>query len=124
MRLFVCQLKEGLAVDGLVKQYFHAGAGPVCALLIRVFPRCTLCRQSHGALGATNMLTSCFSLLCFTVHRTSTLPSFRSSISDSTCDLRFTYCACAVSALLGDWSGVDKRSAVEYIERCYVRMQR
>eukprot|EP00903_Cladosiphon_okamuranus_P011080 g10459.t1 len=45
--------------------------------------------------------------------------SFRSSVSDSTCDLRFTYCACAVSTLLGDWSGVDKTKVAEYIERCY-----
>lgn len=52
---------------------------------------------------------------------TLTLFSFRSSASDSTCDLRFTYCACAVSTLLGDWSGVNKRKAAEYIERCYVR---
>ena len=46
--------------------------------------------------------------------------SFRSSASDSTSDLRFTYCACAVSTLLGNWSGVDRRKAAEYIERCYV----
>ncbi|CAM9301888.1 unnamed protein product [Scytosiphon promiscuus] len=45
--------------------------------------------------------------------------SFRASTSDSTCDLRFTYCACAVSTILGDWSGVDRRKAIEYIERCY-----
>eukprot|EP00752_Nemacystus_decipiens_P009381 g8384.t1 len=45
--------------------------------------------------------------------------SFRSSVSDSTCDLRFTYCACAVSTLLGNWSGVDTRKAAAYIERCF-----
>ncbi|CAM9267929.1 unnamed protein product [Hapterophycus canaliculatus] len=45
--------------------------------------------------------------------------SFRASVSDSTCDLRFTYCACAVSTILGNWNGVDRRKAIEYIERCY-----
>jgi len=33
-------------------------------------------------------------------------------------DLRFLYCACAVSALLGDWGGVDRPRALEYIRSC------
>ncbi|CAM9845467.1 unnamed protein product [Ectocarpus sp. 12 AP-2014] len=45
--------------------------------------------------------------------------SFKASASDSTCDVRFTYCACAVSTMLGNWSGVDRRKAAEYVERCY-----
>ncbi|CAM9779071.1 unnamed protein product, partial [Ectocarpus fasciculatus] len=45
--------------------------------------------------------------------------SFKASASDSTCDIRFTYCACAVSTILGNWSGVDRRKAAEYVERCY-----
>lgn len=51
---------------------------------------------------------------------TRTPNSFRASPSDSTCDLRFTYCACAVSTILGNWSGVNRQKAAEYIERCYV----
>lgn len=46
--------------------------------------------------------------------------SFKASPSDSTCDLRFTYCACAVSTILGNWNGVDRPKALAYIERCYV----
>lgn len=30
-------------------------------------------------------------------------------------DMRFLYCACAVSYILNDWSGVDKDRAVQYI---------
>jgi geranylgeranyl transferase type-1 subunit beta len=32
-------------------------------------------------------------------------------------DMRFTYCACAVSYLLGDWSGMDKDLTYKYIIR-------
>jgi geranylgeranyl transferase type-1 subunit beta len=33
-------------------------------------------------------------------------------------DLRFLYCACAVSHMLNDWSGVNKEQAVEYVKAC------
>jgi prenyltransferase beta subunit len=33
-------------------------------------------------------------------------------------DMRFLYCACAISYLLGDWSGVDVDRAVGYIQSC------
>jgi geranylgeranyl transferase type-1 subunit beta len=33
-------------------------------------------------------------------------------------DMRFLYCACAVSYMLNDWSGVDKDRAVAYIKSC------
>jgi hypothetical protein len=33
-------------------------------------------------------------------------------------DMRFLYCACAVSYMLQDWSGVDIDRAVSYIESC------
>ncbi|KAJ2789623.1 geranylgeranyl transferase type-1 subunit beta, partial [Coemansia linderi] len=33
-------------------------------------------------------------------------------------DPRFIYCACAISAILDDWSGVNKDAAVEYIVSC------
>ncbi|KAJ2005020.1 geranylgeranyl transferase type-1 subunit beta [Coemansia thaxteri] len=33
-------------------------------------------------------------------------------------DPRFVYCACAISAILGDWSGVDRDAAVAYIVSC------
>lgn len=34
------------------------------------------------------------------------------------CDLRFVFSACAISAMIGDWSGVDKERAIDYILRC------
>ena len=32
--------------------------------------------------------------------------------------MRFLYCACAISALLDDWSGVDVDLALAYIDSC------
>jgi hypothetical protein len=34
------------------------------------------------------------------------------------CDTRFLFCACAISSMLNDWSGVNKDSAVDYIKKC------
>jgi len=33
-------------------------------------------------------------------------------------DMRFLYCACSISAMLDDWSGVDMDRAVAYIKSC------
>lgn len=44
--------------------------------------------------------------------------SFQCRSSGSETDLRFLYCACAISCLLNDWSGVDKEKAIEYIRSC------
>lgn len=33
-------------------------------------------------------------------------------------DLRFLYCACAISHILDDWSGINKDMAVAYIQSC------
>mmetsp|Transcript_21684 Transcript_21684/g.32104 ORF Transcript_21684/g.32104 Transcript_21684/m.32104 type:complete len:239 (+) Transcript_21684:332-1048(+) len=33
-------------------------------------------------------------------------------------DLRFVYCACAISHILNDWSGIDKDAVVKYIQSC------
>ena len=44
--------------------------------------------------------------------------SFAASIDCGECDMRFLYCACAISTFLGDWSGVDKDLAVRYIKSC------
>jgi geranylgeranyl transferase type-1 subunit beta len=33
-------------------------------------------------------------------------------------DMRFVYCACAISYMLDDWSGIDIPKVVEYIKRC------
>ncbi|KAK0181365.1 hypothetical protein PV327_003657 [Microctonus hyperodae] len=40
---------------------------------------------------------------------------FMAMITDSECDMRFLYCACCVSAILDDWSGVDRARAIDYI---------
>ncbi|CAM9174022.1 unnamed protein product [Ectocarpus fasciculatus] len=44
--------------------------------------------------------------------------SFSATRSGSESDMRFLYCACAISTLLGDWSAVDKDLAVGYIRAC------
>lgn len=44
--------------------------------------------------------------------------SFRSLSSPGECDTRFLYCACAVSHVLDDWRGVDKKLAVRYVRSC------
>jgi geranylgeranyl transferase type-1 subunit beta len=36
----------------------------------------------------------------------------------SECDMRFLYCACAISYMLDDWTGVDTDKAVSYIKSC------
>ena len=43
---------------------------------------------------------------------------FFASESGCECDLRFMYCACAISSILDDWSGVDKERACSYIIGC------
>jgi geranylgeranyl transferase type-1 subunit beta len=44
--------------------------------------------------------------------------SFSATRSGSESDMRFLYCACAISHMLGDWSGVDKLKAKAYIDVC------
>ena len=45
--------------------------------------------------------------------------AFRSTLNDSgEADVRFLYCACAISAALDDWSSVDTEAAVRYIQQC------
>jgi geranylgeranyl transferase type-1 subunit beta len=41
--------------------------------------------------------------------------SFRSMPLGGETDLRFTYCACCVSRMLGDWSGVDIPRAAAFV---------
>lgn len=45
---------------------------------------------------------------------------FVAMITGSERDMRFIYCACCVSAILDDWSGIDKEKAVDYILRSIV----
>lgn len=33
-------------------------------------------------------------------------------------DMRFVYCACAISSILNDWSGINIDSTVEFIQKC------
>jgi len=44
--------------------------------------------------------------------------NFRSCDSGGEADLRFVYCACAVSALLNDWSGMNIKQTIHYIHSC------
>jgi len=45
--------------------------------------------------------------------------SFRASIDGNESDTRFLFCACAISAHLNDWSGVDIPKAVGFILSCF-----
>ena len=44
--------------------------------------------------------------------------SFCATLEGNECDMRFLYCACAVSAILGDWSAVNVEAAVSYVKSC------
>jgi geranylgeranyl transferase type-1 subunit beta len=33
-------------------------------------------------------------------------------------DIRFVYCACCISFILNDWSGIDKTRTIEFIKTC------
>jgi hypothetical protein len=48
--------------------------------------------------------------------------SFATTPGAGDADLRMTYCAFIVCALLGDWSCVDIPRALSYIQRCRVRV--
>eukprot|EP00123_Amoebidium_parasiticum_P012532 comp21423_c1_seq1/m.29533 comp21423_c1_seq1/g.29533 ORF comp21423_c1_seq1/g.29533 comp21423_c1_seq1/m.29533 type:complete len:352 (-) comp21423_c1_seq1:601-1656(-) len=41
--------------------------------------------------------------------------SFTSTVVGGESDLRFLYCACVISTLLDDWSGVDRERAIKFI---------
>lgn len=43
---------------------------------------------------------------------------FSATESGSERDLRFLYCACAISTFLDDWSGIDTQKAAEFVLRC------
>ena len=43
--------------------------------------------------------------------------SFRAVVAPSEADMRFLYCACTISHILGDWSAVDRDRAVDFIRR-------
>ena len=45
--------------------------------------------------------------------------SFQCIQGGSENDLRFLYCACAISHMLNDWSGVSIERAMKYIESCH-----
>ena len=44
--------------------------------------------------------------------------SFAATMDANEADMRFLYCACAISAMLGDWSGIDIPKALSFISRC------
>lgn len=47
--------------------------------------------------------------------------SFASVRFGSEEDMRFVFCACAISYMLDDWSGVDVPAVVRYVNSCLVR---
>ena len=46
--------------------------------------------------------------------------SFAATIDGSENDMRFVYCACCISYMLQDWSGIDKDRAVKFIQASLV----
>jgi geranylgeranyl transferase type-1 subunit beta len=44
--------------------------------------------------------------------------SFQAVAIGSECDARFLYCACSISHMLDDWSGVDTTKAVDFVKSC------
>jgi geranylgeranyl transferase type-1 subunit beta len=38
--------------------------------------------------------------------------------TESETDMRFNYCACAISFMIDDWSGVDKDKLGKYVMTC------
>lgn len=45
--------------------------------------------------------------------------SFSATLEGSECDTRFIYCACAISSILNDWSGINIDLATSYILNCF-----
>ena len=82
----------------------------------------------YGTLASTYCALAMLTILGDDLHRvhksaiTKALPymqkpngCFVSHPDGIECDVRFLFCACAISAFLKDWSGVDKEKAVCYI---------
>ena len=46
--------------------------------------------------------------------------SFRSTAEENENDMRFVYCACCISYMLQDWSGVDTAKIFHYISQSQV----
>ncbi len=44
--------------------------------------------------------------------------SFRAAHAGTEADTRFVFCACAISAILNDWSGVNIDLTVSFIRAC------
>lgn len=44
--------------------------------------------------------------------------SFQCTQFGSEYDMRFLFCACSISYMLNDWSGVDIQKAIQYIQNC------
>ena len=47
-------------------------------------------------------------------------PRFSVTEPEGEQDMRFLYCACVISAMLGDWSSINIEAAVAYIRSCVV----
>ena len=46
--------------------------------------------------------------------------SFSPTCGGSENDMRFIYCACCISYMLQDWSGIDEEKVVQYIKSSQV----
>lgn len=48
--------------------------------------------------------------------------SFMAMVPGCESDMRFVYCACCISAILDDWSGIDKERTIDYILKSIVSL--
>lgn len=46
--------------------------------------------------------------------------SFTAIMTGCESDMRFLYCACCISTILNDWSGIDKMRAIDYVLKSIV----
>ena len=71
--------------------------------------------RSASARTAVTLLSVCV-CVCVCSH-----VSFNCVCVGSESDVRFAFCACAISYFLDDWSGFDVEKTVAWIHRCQVR---
>jgi hypothetical protein len=89
------------------------GGGPPTHAPLRPHP-CLAQRANR-----THILTHAHTHTHTHTHTTSP-PSFLAFPEGNERDMRFVFCACAVSSMLADWRGVQKGRALAYIRACMV----
>ncbi len=98
---------------------FPAAAPPACHIADIYCGLCIL--KVCGDQGLSQADRSSFANLLRSYQSPDTAGCFRAlpaSVMEAEADLRFVYCACCISTLVGDWSGVDRERTIDYILSC------